>query len=356
MKRKFTLAPIAQARETSRMSMTVSDKAKMYRELGKLFSASFPMDKSIAMLLDQSPRGSRREFLEGLDRGLANRLGFAEAMTTYNSALTTDLERSLVTSGERSGRLAEACEHLAHYFTTWHKGIRDARSAMVYPLILLHAGVVLPEVSRFMLMSNMPGADAKDMHLWPAILWRLGLFWLALLVLWQLWRWMSRASARSETIDRILSMTPLIGSVRRHWALARFCQVFHSALLASMRITECLRMAGDASQSGIVRNGAEIAAKEVGDGESLAASLVKSKRFPRQFTNAVQTSEASGVLDVEFMRWAQAETDMAEEAQRSAAEWYPKALYFLVLGYIAVRIVGFASDYFGTMLNPDKFM
>jgi type II secretory pathway component PulF len=337
------------------MSMSVNDKARIYRELGKLFAVSFPMDKSVAMLLDQHSSGARHEFLEGIDRGLSQRLGFAEAMSTYNHRITSDLERSLITSGERSGRLAEACEHLAHYFETWHKGIREARGAMVYPLLLLHVGIIVPEISRFMLLSQLPG-NAGEMHLWPAILWRIGLFWVALIVLWQVWRWASRASVKSEAIDRCINFLPLIGSVRRHWALSRFCQVFHSALLASMRITECLHMAGDASQSGIVSNGAELAAKEVAGGESLAASLVKSKRFPRLFTNAVQTSEASGVLDIEFARWAQAETDLATEAQRSVAEWYPKALYFLVLGYIAARIIGFASDYFGTVMNVDKFM
>lgn len=330
------------------MSMSVKDKARIYRELGKLFAASFPMDKSVAMLLDQHPGGARHEFLEGIDRGLSQRLGFAESLSTYNHRIASNLERSLITAGERSGRLAEACEHLAHYFETWHKGIREARCAMVYPLLLLHVGIVVPEVSRSILVGQLSGQDVSA-HLWPAVLWRIGLFWVALVVVWQFWRWATRASATSEAIDRVINLLPLIGNVRRHWALARFCQVFHSALLASMRITECLHMAGDASQSGIVRKGADLAARQVAGGESLASSLVQSKRFPRLFTNAVQTSEASGVLDVEFARWAQAETDLATESQRSAAEWYPKALYFLVLGYVAARIVGFAADYFGAV-------
>jgi len=151
-------------------------------------------------------------------------------------------------------------------------------------------------------------------------------------------------------------MIPLIGSVRRHWALARFCQVFHSALLASMRITECLRMAGDASQSGTLLNGGEQAASNIGLGKTLAEAMVQTRRFPRLFTNAVQTSEASGRMDVEFDRWAQAETDMATESQRRAADWYPKILYFGVLGYIAVRVIGFASDYFGVITNSDQWM
>ena len=355
--RKFTLALFLLAREARHlMSMNVNDKARLYRELGKLFGASFPMDKSVAMLLDQHRSGAHHVFLQGLDQGLTQRLGFSESMKRYNVSLASELELSLIDSGERSGRLAEACEHLAHYFETLSKGIREARGAMIYPLILLHVGIIVPEFSRYMMMTNLPGSEGKELHLMPAILWRIGLFWVALVLGWLLWRSMSRAATRSEVIDRVLNMIPLIGSVRRHWALARFCQVFHSALLASMRITECLRMAGDASQSGTLLNGGEQAASNIGLGKTLAEAMVQTRRFPRLFTNAVQTSEASGRMDVEFDRWAQAETDMATESQRRAADWYPKILYFGVLGYIAVRVIGFASDYFGVITNSDQWM
>ena len=338
------------------MRMSVKDKARTYRELGKLLAASFPMDKSITMLLGQHTSGPRHAFLRGIDAGFARRLGLSEAMRENNRGIASEMELSLIESGERSGRLAAACEHLAHYFETWDKGIREARGAMIYPLVLLHAGVLLPEISRYTLLSNLPGHEAAAGGLVPAVLLRLGIFWAGLALLWFVWRALSQAATRSESVDRILNMVPLIASVRRHWALARFCQVFHSALLAAMRISECLHMAGEASQSGILRQGAERAAAEVELESTLAQGLARSKRFPTLFTNAVATAEASGGLDREFARWAQAETDLAGEAQRSAAEWYPKVLYFLIVGYIATRIIGFASDYFGPIGDVDSWM
>jgi type II secretory pathway component PulF len=98
------------------MTLSVKDKARLYREFSKLFAASFPMDKSVTMLAEQHSSGPRHVFLQGLQAGLASKLSFAEALKTQNSALATDLELSLIDSGERSGRLAQACEHLAHYF------------------------------------------------------------------------------------------------------------------------------------------------------------------------------------------------------------------------------------------------
>lgn len=338
------------------MTMNVKDKARTYRELGKMLAASFPMDKAISMLLGQHPSGPRHQFLRGIDAGFAQRLSFADAMRTHNHGIVTEMELNLIESGERSGRLAAACEHLAHYFEVWHKGIREARGAMLYPLVLLHAGVLLPEVSRHLLLSNLPGKESATENVVFAVALRLGIFWAALALLWLLWRTLSKAATHSEAVDRVLNMVPLIASVRRHWALARFCQVFHSTLLASMRISECLRMAGEAAQSGTLRNGAARAADEVALDSTLAEGLARSKRFPVHFTNAIATAEASGGLDREFARWAQAETDLAGEAQRSAAEWYPKVLYFLIIGYIATRIIGFASSYFGALGDVDSML
>ncbi|MDB6073619.1 MAG: pilC, partial [Verrucomicrobiaceae bacterium] len=208
--------------------MNVKHKARLYRELAKLLGASFPMDKSITMLLGQKPTASRREFLQGIQRGFEQRMSFSEAMRTYNQGIATSLELSLIDSGERSGRLAESCQHLAHYFETWNKGIRAARGAMFYPLLLLHLGVVLPQVTRHFVMSSL----GEETHPGAAIIWRLVIFWVLLGLVALVWRALSRAAVRSEFIDRLLNFLPLIGSVRRHWALARFCQVFHSGLLA----------------------------------------------------------------------------------------------------------------------------
>lgn len=322
----------------------------MYRELAKLLGANFPMDKSIAMLLGQHPSSSHRQFLGGLQRGFDQRMGFAEGMRAHNQGIASTLELSLIESGERSGRLGEACLHLAHYFTTWHKGIRSARGAMVYPLLLLHVGVILPEVTRNIMM----GAMGHVTHPAAAIIWRIAIFWLVLLALALVWRTLSRIAVRSEAVDRVINMLPLIGAVRRHWALARFCQVFHSGLLASMHITECLRMAGEASQSGILLKGSAIAGEALRLGRPLSEAFDRSRRFPRHFINSMATSEAAGGLDTEMARWAAAETEFAAESQQAAAEWYPKALYFCIVGYVAWRVVSLFIEYYGSIMEMTK--
>jgi type II secretory pathway component PulF len=75
----------------------------------------------------------------------------------------------------------------------------------------------------------------------------------------------------------------MVGGVRRHWALARFCQVFHTGLLASFRMSEILELAGDASQSARLREAGHRAAHSLEAGDLLTNAMKKTGAFPRAF-------------------------------------------------------------------------
>jgi type II secretory pathway component PulF len=68
--------------------------------------------------------------------------------------------------------------------------------------------------------------------------------------------------------------------------------------------------------------------------------------FPALFTNSVEMAEQSGTLDVELGRWAKSESALAAQAQDRAVDWMPKIFYFVIMLYIAWRIVGTFSGYF----------
>ena len=141
-------------------------------------------------------------------------------------------------------------------------------------------------------------------------------------------------------------MLPLIGSTRRHWALARFCQVFQTGLLASMKMTESLKLAGAATQSALMNEAATRTAGAISSGGRLAESMRRGSAFPRIFLNMVQTAEETGTLDVEMGRWSEAESELAATSQDRAAEWLPRIMYVCVMLYVAWRIIsGFQGIY-----------
>lgn len=314
------------------MQLTAADKATLYRELAKLIGADFHADRAVSLLAGQNPPPQKKAFLAGLQRGLARGDGIAKALEQENRELVTGMEIALVSAGETTGKLTQPFEHLAHYFAAVDAGVRQAKSAMIYPLILVHLGIVLPELPALIV-------DSGQGNPVVSMIAKLIVFWLLALIGWRIWKSLSAAAVKSAAVDRFLNRLPLIGKARQHWALARFTQVFHAGLLAAMRMSHVTRIAGEASQSGVMLHGAESAATCIDDGAQLAPSLRQANAFPRLFVDSVATAEEVGSLDKEMQRWATAETDLAGEAMQRMAIWLPKAGYAIIALYVAWRIV-----------------
>jgi type II secretory pathway component PulF len=315
--------------------MNTKQRAQLYHELGKLIGAGVHVDRSVELLLEQRPVASIRTWLEGLRRGLAARLSISESVQQHTEA--PPLEVSLLAAGERGGRIEEAFEHLARYYELRQKSRDKAQNALIYPLILLHFGLVLPELPRFIL--NQGGAVGN-------IVLNLTVAWALLLGLGFGAMAAVKLAATSPAVDGFLNGIPLIGGVRRHWALARFCQVFQTGLLAAFQVSETLKLAGNASQSATLAEAGKQAAKGVEDGQSLTASMKQTRAFPGVFMQSVATAEESGTLDREMERWAVAEAELAAQAQDRLAEWLPRIFYFLIMLYVVARIFQMLAGYY----------
>lgn len=326
--------------------MKLSEKAMLYRELAKLVGADFHLDRTIDTLLKHQPSHARRTWLLGLQRGLGEGKSITESLTEHCGAFSGTLEFALVDAGERSGRLNDAFSHLARYFEAWDVAVRQAMGAMIYPLVLAHMGIILPELP-VMVAASMEDKPVSAV----GILMPLAILWLVLLSLFLLWRWLSRAGAESAAIDAWLGRIPLIGSVRRHWALARFAQVFHASLLASMRMTECMLLSGGASYSGVLRRASEDAARRIAAGETIAGAMADVHGFPLLFVHSTATAEEAGTLDEEMNRWAALETIEAGDAVRRASDWLPKIAYGIVVLYVIYRIFGMVGGYYGGLMK-----
>lgn len=320
------------------------DKASLYRELAKLTEADFHLDRSLTLLLGQTPSAEKRAYLEGLKRGLESGQCLAESIVKNNEGLVGGLETSLIEAGERSGKIANAFSHLARYFSAMDGAQRQAMGAMIYPLILLHMAVLLPELPALV-------AGQEEDHPMQRILLGLGVLWVVILIGRQLWTRAVESSAHSASLDRWLNRVPFIGAARRHWALARFTQVAHACLLAALNMSETVRIAGKASQSALINEGAQQAATLIEGGETLSLALAESAAFPADFVHSIATAEEVGRLDDEMARWTAAETLLANEAIQSASQWLPKIGYGMIALFTAYRIIMMVQGIYGGMLK-----
>lgn len=324
--------------------MKSPDKATVFRELAKLLKADFHLDRSIDLLLNQKPKARVAKWLSEVKTQLSGGVGVTEALRQTSGGSITTLDLAMIGAGEHSGRLSQSFALLARYYETVTASVSQARSALLYPLVLVHLAIILPEVPDAIASGDVSAAPAR-------ILVRLAIFWLTLLFLGWTWRRLTALADSSPAVDRLLANLPLLGSMREHWALARFTQVAHSGLLAAVRPQEWLRLAGEASGSGQFRSGSTRAAAAVAAGQPIAESLRAAGGLPKLFVDSLDTAEESGTLDHELARWADLETEQAQAAMSRVAAWLPKVLYALIVLYVAWRIISMITDIYAPLLK-----
>ena len=325
--------------------MKIRQKALLYREMEKLVGAGLQLRPSIELLLEQSPAEAVADYLNGLRRGLDEHLNVADSIARHNEKLVSSLEIRLVDAGERGGRLAEAFGFLADYFEMQEQARRKAMGALIYPLVLLHVALLFPDIPKMMTGTATVGSVLGDG------LFRIIVAWAIIGGLTVAWMELVKTAKTNSGADALLRRVPLIGSLRLHWALARFCRVMETSLTAALRISEALRLAGASTQSAQLAAAAERCAQNVEQGRTLAQAFRAAGGFPRTMVNAFETAEQAGTLDLEMRRWAQVEIQQAATSQDRLAEWLPKLFYGLVMIYAVYRILGAASGIYG----PDGF-
>jgi type II secretory pathway component PulF len=154
---------------------------------------------------------------------------------------------------------------------------------------------------------------------------------------------------RNPGVDRLINRVPWIGKARRNLAMARFCKVYHSCVLAGISMTETAQLASEASQSGVIREAGVLLVKAAKAGSALGPQFMADDAFPKAFARSYSTGEEAGTLDTDLARWSKLFQDDADAGAKQVAVMVPKVLYFLILGFVAWKITCFYGDYYSTL-------
>ncbi len=325
------------------MTASAAEKHLFYLELAKLLNAGFDIRRAAAVLMDMRLPPAQVELLQKVKRGLEAGKSITAAFAEDTVSITA-LERSIIGAGERGGKLGAAFQHLADY----HAMVASARQAvirgMIYPIIVLHMGIFIAMVPTAL----MKGGQSVGKILGGFVLALLVTYAVGFLVFLAV-KAVLKATPDNAGLDRLVNRLPWIGKARGNLAMARFCKVYHSCLLAGIPMDETNQLASAASRSGMIREaGAKVvAAAEAG--EALGPRFMAEDAFPQAFARSYSTGEEAGTLDTDLARWSKWFQDEAEVTVQRAAVMVPKVMYFLILGFAAWKIIGFILGYYSML-------
>jgi type II secretory pathway component PulF len=330
------------------MTSQATHKHLFYGEMAKLLEAGFDIRKAAAVLMDTKLPAPQAELLKDLNAGLEAGQSITAAFGKDTRNIT-DLERNIIGAGERGGKLAPAFQHLADYFGMVASTRSAAIKGMIYPIVVLHMGVIISVAPGLLI-----GGDQSLVDVLISLLVRLVCIYAAALVIFLVVRAMLKMAPTHVGADTLLNRVPWIGRARRNLAMARFCKVYHSCILAGISMNEAVLLSADASQSAVIRQASEKLAKAAKAGEALGPHFMADSAFHMAFSRSYSTGEEAGTLDKDLGNWSKFFQDDAESTAKTASVMVPKVFYVLILLFVAWKIIAFFGAYFGQydLMNP----
>ena len=312
------------------MSLSLRQKQSFYHSLAQLVRSGVPFPAALNKLAGTT-RGGARQLLDSARKALANGRTVGEAFAAQRSEVTP-LEASVITAVEKSGQLDHGLRELSDYFGALAQARASVIKRLTYPVFLLHFGI---------LVLGAPALFAKGAATFFRETGSTFVFlYAAVAVVALITPVLRDLGAANGLVDRLVNAIPLVGKVRRSFALSRFCTVYGLQLDAGVNIIDALIAAGHASRSGSVRAAVKAAVPEVRGGSQVGPLLATSDAFPMELMQTIIVGEETGKLVEELKRLA---VDFRAEALsrlEALADWLPKLLYVGIVLYLAWKILG----------------
>ena len=319
------------------MTPSYHQKGELYRGLGQLVRSGKPFSAAILLLIETT-RGATRDLLAQIKRTVDRGATVGAAFEAQRPAVSP-LESSIIGACERSGRLDEGCFYLSEYFTQLWSARKTLIRKLLYPAFILHMGIFVTGLPALVIRYMTANPHTAVIDYFKEVLESFAVVYAIGAICWVSVTWLAKQGARNASVDAFLRRLPVIGKLRRAYALGRFCATYEMQLKAGVNVMDSLASAGKASQSGLVSAAVRQAIPHVRSGSQVGPLLkLHGGTFSEELLRAIQIGEETGTLDAELKR-------LATEFQADAvvrldflAGFLFKAIYLAVGIYIGVRL------------------
>ncbi|MHC4470220.1 MAG: type II secretion system F family protein [Planctomycetota bacterium] len=310
---------------------------QFYFQLSTMLSSGVPIKQALTTLAEQHG-GRKAAVFGGMSEGIAQGMFLSETMKRRPEVFDS-LAQTLVKTGEMTGRLDENLARMGRYLERFRRVRSRMITALIYPLIILHAAVLIPNLLVLVKAGVMPYITTCAKTLIPLYL-IVGFFWLVHQLL-----------KVTRFYGEFLLSLFIFGTVVKKTALARFSRSMASLYEGGVSFPKALEVAGEATGNGALREQFREVSQVVQTGVGLAEALEKVRHVPVLVKDMVRTGEHTGRLEETLRKVADYYEHEAETTVDRLARIIPVVLYLMIMGYIAWMIISFYLNYYGPLLN-----
>lgn len=287
--------------------VSTQEIALLTRQLATLLRAGVPLVEGLTALIEQIEKVRLNAALTQIRDKVNEGTSLAQAIEAHPGVFPP-IYANMVAAGESSGTLDTVLERLADHLDSQALLRGKVSAALAYPLFLvvfgaviltLLMGVVVPKVTAIF-----EGFDAVLPWYTRTLIFvstTLGTWWWLILlvvaggVTW-LRRWLATPEGRLRW-DAGLLDRPLIGPLVLMIALARFARTLSTLMSSGVPLLTALDITKNVLGNAELMRVVDEARASIREGESIAAPLKRSGRFPPIVTHMIAIGERSGQVE-----------------------------------------------------------
>ena len=277
------------------------------RQFSVMIDAGLPLVQCLEILGTQEEDKNFSAVILATRTDVESGASLADAMKKHPKAFD-GLFTNMVAAGEAGGILDTILKRLATYIEKSVKLKSQVKSAMVYPVAViviaaLVVGVILwkviPTFANLFagLGATLPLPTRIVIALSNGLVRFMPFIIVGIIAAVFGFRSFYASEQGRVIVDRLLLKFPVLGSLLRKIAVARFCRTLSTLLASGVSILEALDITARTAGNAIIEAAILTTRKSIERGETIAQPLKETAVFPAMVVQMIGVGEATGALD-----------------------------------------------------------
>lgn len=307
-----------------------------------MLDAGMPILRSLGVVVENTKGHFKRVFTQ-IRETITKGSSMSEALDEHPRVFP-DLDRMIIEVAETAGSLNASFSMLAEWHEFVHRMHRRILAGLAYPILVLHLGAVFAAVPQ----AVWAGFDVRTFIV--AVIRTLLYFYVPATVILVRLLLRRRVPILRWPFDYLVLWVPILGQAIYQVSICRYAKAFAMMYNAGVPIAEVTARATKAAGNVVVEQQFAGSVESVRNGGLAWEGF--SDRLPSEYIQLWQIGEESGELDRTVGKIAEISGDRADLYFTEFARWFPKIIYFAIMGYMAYKVLSLYSQIYGNLQIP----
>lgn len=325
-------------------------------QLAHLLGAGMTLDEALAIMERRMQQPALKSLSANLHRSLVDGRSLSQSLAPF-PRIFSPLYVNMVAAGEASGTLPEILRRLTVHLADV-KALRDrVTQALVYPAVLVVAGVGLILVFMTVMVPQLTGffgSTGQTLPLPTRILLGandilMGYWWLGVLLAvggYSLFKALTRSPEGRRAWDVFRLKIPGYGRLIRYTYFAQFARTLGTLIENGLTLMQSLELLEEISGNEDIRLKMIETRRQVIDGASLSNALQKQNIFPELFVDMMAVGEQTGRFGGTMLMIADVYERELDKQVKIISALIPPVIMVAIAAVVGLVVFGILSAVF----------